>query len=233
MTMSTLLRNAIIACGLMIGASATSIALTPTIRVVDGIDHVDLELLLPKQFGGWRHDEQAHQAVINPQTQEFLNQLYSQTLSRTYVNNEGRRIMLSLAYGADQSHDNQIHKPEVCYPAQGFQIISKHKDEIDTSSGSLPVMRVITEMGRRHEPVTYWIRVGDTVVRGAVEQNLARIRYGLDGRIPDGILFRVSEINADASNSFKTQDQFVEALLPALTPAARKMLVGGLGADRG
>lgn len=224
--MSSLLRRAIIACGLMISATASSIALTPTIRVVDSQEHGVLETLIPSSFGDWKLESQPYQAVINPQAQELINQIYSETLSRTYVDSNGRRIMLSIAYGADQSHDNQIHKPEVCYPAQGFQIISKVNDEIKTLTGSIPAMRVVTEMGRRHEPVTYWIRVGDLVVRGAVEQTFARVRYGMNGRIPDGLLFRVSEVNADVKDSYRVQDEFINELLTGISSDARRMLVG-------
>lgn len=48
--------------------------------------------------------------VVNPQTQELLDKLYSQILTRTYVNAKGYRIMLSLAYGSDQRGALQAHK---------------------------------------------------------------------------------------------------------------------------
>jgi len=219
-------RRAIILAVLMLSASMLSAALTPTQRIMVEAAQLDLEALIPHQFGDWQMLEGGVQAVINPQTQQTLKKLYSQTLSRTYINSDGRRIMLSLAYGADQSQDNKIHKPEVCYPAQGFRIINKKNDIVHAETADLPVMRIVTQLGNRHEPVTYWIRMGDTLVRGAIEQNLARINYGLKGYIPDGILFRVSEINPDIESSFSLQDQFIQSLLPSLTPDARKMLIG-------
>jgi len=65
----------------------------------------------------WREDPQRIVQVVDPQTRELLDKLYSETLSRTYVNANGYRIMLSLAYGSDQRDSLQVHKPEVCYPA--------------------------------------------------------------------------------------------------------------------
>jgi EpsI family protein len=224
--MTSFTRRAIILAVLMLGASMLSVALTPTQRIAVEASRIDLEVLIPRQFGDWRVEERVVQAVVNPQTQAYLNTIYSQTLSRTYVNSADRRIMLSLAYGADQSHDNQIHKPEVCYPAQGFQIITKKYDTIHTETLTLPVMRIATQIRNRHEPVTYWIRIGDSLVRGAIEQNLARVSYGLKGYIPDGILFRISEINSDSESSYELQDQFVQSLLLSLTSDARKMLIG-------
>ncbi len=55
--------------------------------------------MIPKQFGDWREEPQRIVQVINPQSQELLDKLYSETLTRTYVNAGGYRIMLSLAYG--------------------------------------------------------------------------------------------------------------------------------------
>jgi EpsI family protein len=219
------LRAAILAA-LMLGAFLLSAALTPRRHVMAQDVQFKLEDIMPRQFGDWRMDEQTLYAVVNPQAQEYLKTIYSQTLSRTYIHSNGRRIMLSLAYGADQSHDNQIHKPEVCYPAQGFQVISKKNDFVHAGAADLPVMRIVTKLGNRHEPVTYWIRMGNSLVRGAIEQNIARVGYGLKGYVPDGILFRISEINPNSENSYALQDQFIKSLLPSLTADAQKILIG-------
>jgi len=210
---------------LMLCASMLAYRLSPTVE--SQVAQFDIEAIIPRQFGDWRSEEQSVLGVVNPQAQTLLEKLYSKLLSRTYVNKEGRRIMLSIAYGEDQSHGKQIHKPEVCYPAQGFQIANKRKDTLQVGSASLPIMRVATRLGGRHEPVTYWIRLGDVLVRGLIEPTIVRIRYGLvGGHIPDGLLFRVSEINQNADDSYALQDKFIKELLPALTPEARKILIG-------
>jgi EpsI family protein len=134
--------------------------------------------------------------------------------------------MLSRAYGADQSTENRVHRPEVCYPAQGFSLLSQKKDVIREGDLGLPVMRLVTEAGNRREPLTYWIRFGDTIVRGSIEQSLARIRYGLRGVIPDGLLFRVSEINPNTQQSFALQDAFINDLLSNIPQETKRVLIG-------
>jgi len=205
-----------------------SVALTPTQRIAVEAAQLDLEALVPRQFDDWRMDERVSHAVINPQLQASVSNIYSQTLARTYINSDGRRIMLSLAYSGNQSGSNRIHRPEICYPSQGFQIINKWKDAISVDSMTLPVMRITTQLGNRYEPITYWIRVGDTLVRGQIEQTFTRITQGLGGNVPDGILFRVSEINSNFQDSLDLQDQFIRALLLTMTPADRKSLIGSL-----
>lgn len=212
---------------LMLFAAAMAVFLKPTLFTAAPTQRMGYEQNIPKQFGDWTAENDMGSLVVNPQQEAQLKNLYSEVMARTYVHNlTGRKIMLSIAYSTDQRHENQVHKPEVCYPAQGFELISTQKEGVQTNSGNIPVMRLLTRQGQRVEPVTYWIRIGDTVVRGAIEQNLARVQFGLLGRIPDGLLFRVSEVNADAHVSYALQDLFIDALLSSLSTATRKTLIG-------
>jgi EpsI family protein len=144
------------------------------------------------------------------------------------VNDGGYRIMLSLVYGTDVRARGslQAHKPEVCYAAQGFVIQRSEAGLLATASGEIPVRRLFATMGARQEPLTYWFTVGDTAVQGKLEKRLVDLRYGLTGRIPDGMLFRVSSIDADPARAHQIQDQFINQLLQAVTPAERARLSG-------
>ena len=189
-----------------------------------------LAKLIPTEFGGWRTDTAAREGlIVNPEQQAVLETLYSDTLSRTYINGAGQRVMLSLAYGANQSRATQVHRPEVCYPAQGFALGSLSKVTLDGAGAPLPAYRMTASLGARHEFVTYWIRLGDIVVRGAIEQGLARLRYGLAGTLPDGLVFRVSDLGPSdrtEPTTWDAQDQFVAELLRSLPPESRRFLVG-------
>ncbi len=228
-------RRAFVLAACMGGASLAAWALTPTRYWSDHVAKVKYATLFPPAFGDWVLAPEQLTMVINPQQQQTLDAIYDEIVNKVYIDRaSGRRMMVSLAYGNNQSRATQVHKPEVCYPAQGFAIVNMAKVELDVGAGvPLPVMRVVTQMGRRHEPLTYWIRAGDRVVRGAVEQNLARVSLGLRGYIPDGMLFRVSEINPDTTASFALQDRFLREFLAQLPPAARESLVGSHAAPGG
>lgn len=220
------LRNFIL-LALMLAGSGLALALRPSHLTADQASKISYGKMIPKSFGNWVAEEYTNTLVVNPQQEELLNSLYSEIVSRTYVNQlTGRRVMLSIAYGADQTRNNQVHKPEVCYPAQGFQLLGTKKDQTHTDSGDIPVMRVLTRQGQRVEPVTYWIRVGDKVVRGVLEQNIARLQFGLRGSLPDGLLFRVSTIEDHPEPAYKLHDAFVGDLLNALSPQERFYLGG-------
>ena len=216
----------------MVLASLLAWGMTPTKYWSQHTATVKYNSLFTPSFGGWVLAPEQSTAVVNPQQQETLDAIYDEIVSKVYIDRAtGRRVMISLAYGNNQSRATQVHKPEVCYPAQGFDLMSMQKGTLAMADQqALPVMRIVAQMGRRVEPLTYWIRAGDRVVRGAIEQNIARVSLGLRGYIPDGLLFRISEINADATASFALHDRFVREFLAQLSPAARESLIGTLRA---
>ena len=87
------------------------------------------------------------------------------------MNAAGYRIMLSLAYGSNQRGSLQAHKPEVCYPTQGFSITYNEVTTLNTPFREIPARHPFGTLGARQEPVTYWITVGDTAVMGTTQKN--------------------------------------------------------------
>jgi EpsI family protein len=211
---------------LMCTASIAGIAARPSAKAPDKGNSISLETVVPKGFGDWTELPEQGAQVVNPQTQELLDKLYSQLLTRTYVNKQGYRIMLSMAYGDDQRGGLAAHRPEVCYPAQGFKLGKVEDGLLATSYGNIEVRRLSTTFGARNEPVTYWLTVGDEVIRSALDKRISQIRLGLTGQIPDGLLFRVSSIDADTGRGFAMQQKFVADLLASVPSAARKQLSG-------
>lgn len=225
--MAIKLIRSVVLLAAMAGSAYAAVLLTP--KVITAHSHeakVGLEGMIPKKFADWHLLENQAQGVISADVQEQLDRYYSEVLSRTYVNSRGDRIMLSLAYGADQSRALQVHKPEICYAAQGFKIAKKHDVDVQLASGIVPATRLEATMGNRHEPITYWIRFGDEIVRNWYEQNKARIMTGLQGHIPDGLLVRVSNIDTNVENAYLMQDKFLADLLGSVGPEGRRMLLG-------
>lgn len=215
----------------MFAAAGMALALKPTTRVADTGPRVDLETLIPKTFGDWKTDATITPLIANPEQEALINKIYSQTLTRTYINSGGERIMLSIAYGGDQSDNMAVHKPEVCYPAQGFQILkSPTISSFSTGEGSIPVKRLVATQGARVEPITYWTTVGDTVAVNGLKWKIQQLKYGLTGKIPDGLLFRISSIQADDAKAYQIQDKFTRDLLKALPPGGRQRIIGNPGA---
>jgi EpsI family protein len=210
----------------MFAAAGMALALKPTHKIADAEPKIDLEVLIPKTFGDWKIDETITPLIANPEQQSMINKIYNQTLTRTYVNPNGDRIMLSIAYGGDQTDTMAVHKPEICYPAQGFQILKNSTSTLSTDEGSIPIKRLVATQGARVEPITYWTTVGDTVAVSGWKWKMQQMKYGLTGKIPDGLLFRISSIQADEAKAYQAQDAFTRDLLKAMSPSGRQRIIG-------
>jgi EpsI family protein len=221
----------LLAALLMLSCLALATWLQPTHFWSDKVGAPVLEDIIPKAFGDWQLSPYGANTVVNPQQEEALNRLYSATLARAYIHKpSGRQILLSLAYGKDQSRDTQLHPPEACYSSQGFRVDRLAPQDIRFGTLTLPAMRMDAVMGIRQEYVTYWMRVGDELARGSLQRNLVRMRFASQGYIADGLLFRVSEVTrARADDSYRLQDEFMRALLAQVSPAGMDGLIGKRG----
>lgn len=222
---STRLR-ALFAALLLISASGLAHVAKPTVHLADQIGKVDLDALFPSSFGGWRIDTNIPVSIVSPDVEALLKTLYAQTVSRTYVGPQGQRIMLSVAYGGDQSDATRAHRPDVCYPAQGFEILSNREFHITVDGSEMPVRHMLAKQGQRYEPVTFWFVVGEHVAVSGQQQKLAQLRYGMRGIIPDGMLVRVSSIDPDAARAYDVQARFISDMRAAMSQPARLRVFG-------
>lgn len=176
-----------------------------------------LEQLVPQQMGEWLHDQGADTLLVAADLQANVQRLYSQTLSRTYVNAQGDRIMLSVAYGGRQlGNELQAHRPEFCYQAQGFSLLDAHQSVLPLAGQSLEVRRLVAVQHGRVEPITYWMTVGKQTTLPGLGRKLMQMRYGLLGEIPDGALVRISSLDGDSGRAYAMHANFVAALQQAV-----------------
>jgi EpsI family protein len=218
--------NAIVAAVLMSITAASANHLRPTQHFSDTRGGRKLAQIVPSKFGHWQQQEIAGN-IINPQQQQLLNDLYSEQVSRTYVSDQGYRIMLSIAYGKNQNDSFQVHLPEICYPAQGFQVLTRNPANINTPFGAIPVKQLkTTYQSQRTEPVTYWTTLGNYAVSSSIDKKLKEIQYAMAGQIADGLLFRVSSIDTDVPRAFDIQQQFISEMMVSLSSEDRLRLAG-------
>ena len=216
---------------LMVSSAALAVVLKPEQRLAEELPPLSLEEAVPKSFGDWRIDTSIVPIDPSPDVQASLDAIYSQLLARTYINGQGERVMLSIAYGADQSGDgSQVHRPEFCYTAQGFQVMANNVGTLLTQYGTLPVRRLLAVQGRRNEPITYWVTVGDKATLPGIERKMSQLAYGLTGKIPDGMLVRVSSINLQNDAAYKLQEKFIRDMLQSMDTKDRLRVAGRFGA---
>lgn len=225
----------LILLGAMLLAAFSAAALRPETRT--RTTQVDLATLVPDQFGPWHRIHTPFMQIdLSPTREDGAPSPYDHTLMRSYVGPNGEVIMLALAYGAQQRQEVKIHRPELCYVAQGFHVNAPAAESIALSSGrTLQATRMLAESDHRIEPVTYWIRIGDRISHSAWQSRTSIFRAGLAGHVPDGILVRASQAfprgQANVERSFAVQAEFLRDLYQSLDTQARDLVAGSNGVE--
>lgn len=224
------LRPALAVMTIMLLAALAAQALTP-LRAAPAATP-ELDTVVPKHFGRWNEIAspyvQAALATPTPGT-TTRDQPYDAILMRGYAADDGARIMLALAYAGEQRQDIKIHRPEVCYPAQGFDLLQQRAVTFPVGAAApIPGTRLLVRNRQRLEAVSYWIRTGDAFPRGAWAMRARIFRDGIAGRISDGMLVRVSSVIDDESQAaaaYAQQQNFLASLVQVTTARAPGLLV--------
>lgn len=223
--MNVRLRNALLFVLMLCGAGL-AVLLRANQKLTEQLPKVNLEEMIPRTFVGWREDDHLARQIVDPRQKQQIEKIYDQTLARTYRNSGGEAIMLSIAYGGDQSDTLQVHLPDGCYAGEGFSIGEESRGILATGFKEIPVTRLVASRGMRVEPITYWMTTAGKPSNNSWDMKKAKLEYTLRGKVPDGILIRVSSIGADTVKAWQTHHQFVAALLESVSPESRVRLIG-------
>lgn len=217
--------------GASLGAAGLAYYLKPRQRqnLLSGARMADI---LPLTFGTW--SAESADGLVQPKSEdELAAQLYSEMVGRIYSDSAtGEQVMMLVAYGDTQSDLLQLHRPEACYPAVGFNLVESKVSRVQLKSDvALPVRRVVATAPSRQENIVYWARIGDYLPASSNEQREVRLRTAMAGYVPDGVLVRFSAVGEDAVRSFAVIDRFIPTLLDAVATNKRKALVGNAVAN--
>ena len=224
--------QAVLASVAILSAAAMAEAIRPRELLASSQVAPDLEKIIPRDFGQWHLVPNV--GLVTPSEpgayleRELSTRIYSQEVARGYADSAGNLIMFLVAYGPVQNYRLKSHLPEVCYGAAGFRVSAKTVTHLSYQDGAalLTISRLIAQKERRFEPITYWMKVGGDVATGVFDRQIARMKYGVRGIIPDGALIRISTVGLSETASYKLQDQFIRDLLAALRPQDRKFFTG-------
>lgn len=221
--------------GITMLATAVAVEMLQPQPIADGASP-SLEQTVPRQFGDWKEVALAT-SPIDPGKgtgeEPSMDRPYDDVLMRAYGNSRGEVVLLALAYGRNQRQEVKIHRPDVCYTAQGFQLLSRSSVAFpvpDAHGRPIQGMRMLVSAPGRTEAVSYWIRIGDMYTDNAWAIRYHIFQQGVSGRAVDGVLVRVSQIvsaSKDASaERYQLQETFLADLIRALPAGARRALVG-------
>lgn len=188
-----------------------------------------LDPLFPTTVGAWEY--QTSDGLVLPPEDELRDRLYNRVLTRYYASPNDLPVMLLIAYNGTQDGMLQVHRPETCYPAAGYALEHERLIPLDVGRGlTIPGHYIAARSTSRHEQLIYWTRIGNDFPTRWWAQHWAVAKENLKGRVPDGVLVRISTAAPDDKTAIATLLRFMPPLLAQLSPLARRILFGEAGA---
>ena len=219
-------RRDLIIAAACLGAAGAAYQLKPR-RHVSLLGSFKMADIVPVQVGAW-NSRDVSDLVAPRQEGSLMAQLYGEVVERVYQHAQtGAEIMMLLAYGDSETNDLQLHRPETCYPAFGFQLSANKSARLPLAGGGgLPARRLVADAPGRRECIVYWSRLGEFLPIDNDEQRVDRLRTAFSGYIADGVLARFSILSSDTSAGLATVESFFPALVASVAPAHRSALIG-------
>ncbi|RYX81296.1 EpsI family protein [bacterium] len=208
-----------------LGVFAVGAAVAQPRRAEHRLARVKMGDLIPVSVGPWRF---ANADGVVVAREEGPVDGYDQLVSRTYEAEGLPSIMLLVAYGSTQGGSLQLHRPETCYPGQGFSLSEFSNIELEPSPlERIPARRFTATRDERVERLIYWTRISDAFPRNTAQEYRAILGSLLKGLVPDGVLVRLSSIGRDTPASDRALSLFFSSLIEA-AQAAKPILVGNV-----
>jgi EpsI family protein len=212
--------------GLCVAAGAAAYAMIPRKRL-SLMSNLRLQDVAQNGFGGWVGRD-VTDLVAPVDDSSLLSRLYDQTLQRIYANPGALcEVMVLLVHGNTQTNELQLHRPEVCYPAFGYEIVSSQAAALPlTGAAALPVRQLVAQGAGRREDVVYWTRLGEYLPTSVTDQRLDRLKIGFQGYVADGLLARFSAQSVESDQATPVLRAFITDFLRATAAGQRRALIG-------
>jgi EpsI family protein len=190
---------------------------------IDYLGKSKLEDVIPTTVGRWKFVSKS--GLVVPPEDQMSRELYAQLITRVYTDGSGPPVMLLIAQSAGQTGVLQVHRPEVCYAAGGYQLSPLSKRDIPLLGKNVTVNQLTATTDGMSEQILYWTRIGDRLPHSWSQQRMAVAIDNLKGYIPDALLARASIVSNDKEVALATLSTFVSSLIDAMAPNRRNVLV--------
>ena len=216
-------RRELLIGSLLVAAAGTTLARKPN-RPLNYLGNNKLEQIVPDTIGRWKFVSSS--GLVVPTTDQLALTLYSQQLTRVYWDGVGPPIMLLIAAGNDQTGFLQVHRPEVCYTAAGYELGPMEPKLLAVGDGrEITANKLVAQRGGQSEWLLYWTRVGTQIPSSWAKQRLAIAVDNLHRIIPDAMLIRTSTIMQDGVEAERVLGEFAQAMIASVAPSLRRAFV--------
>ena len=216
-------RRELILGSLFLTAAGVTAARMPD-RPINYLGKHKLEHIVPETIGRWKFVSSS--GLVLPTEDQLALTLYSQQLTRVYWDRVGPPVMLLIAAGNNQTGFLQVHRPEVCYSAAGYELGDAEPQSVRFGDGrELVANKLRATREGQSEWMLYWTRVGNQIPATWAKQRLAIAVDNLNQIIPDAMLVRASSIMTDGEEAERVLGEFIQSLVASVSPSLRRAFV--------
>jgi EpsI family protein len=212
------------ALGIAFASVAGIAAARQPTKNVDYLGKNNLDEILPEKLGKWTFVSSS--GLVVPPEDQLSQALYSQLLTRVYTTESGAPIMLLVAQSASQTGILQIHRPEFCYTAGGYDLSPSSPHAVNLGSSTIPALSISASILGKTEQIVYWTRIGEHLPLSWRQQRMAVAMDNLRGIIPDAVMVRVSTYGNDKAAALADVDDFIRAMMGSVAPQVRRVFIG-------
>lgn len=209
---------------LVLLALLISTAVTYWVRSRPAPDVLNADLKkVPVKIGAWYSEEQP----IDSNVQNVLNA--DSLLSRLYHNDEVYTPMGLLIVYRKYGRRDFAHRPEMCYPASGYEILNKGLITVPYGGKDIPAVKVLAEKDGQQEVVVYWFASGERTESNFAKQQLWMAMDRLSSHKYGWAFIRINAPVADTEeDTIKDIQSFVRT---ASNPLSRVLTGSGKTAE--
>jgi EpsI family protein len=159
--------------------------------------------VFPQAIGPWvvaeeQHLSEEHRAMLTPDAHVW----------RRYAAPGRSAIWVYVAaYGGRSGYEGGAHDPEVCYPAQGWEIVNARDIEVPLERATLRAKLLEAHLGSYQQKVLYWFQPAARWPQGAAVEQLVRIVDAVANR-PQYAFVRLSAPEGEAHDAVADLAEF-------------------------
>lgn len=181
--------------------------------------HQDLQVPIKKSFdqfpvtiSSWR---MVAEYTMSESVQNVLKA--TDTISRQYVDAEGKPVSLYIGYHGGGKGSGAIHSPKHCLPGSGWFEVSTRKSELVLAGEKINLVHSVYQKGASREAFVYWFQARNKTLNDEYSLKLAEITNSVLYRRRDTAFIRISvPFETDQQAAIALGERFVRDTLPTI-----------------
>jgi len=135
---------------------------------------------------------------------------------REYTNDRGGAATFYAAY-FDARYGGTTHNPDICYPAQGWEIVERSRLAVQVEGADLEVTRMLIQKGLTKQLVLFYFQTGDQTIPELSGYRLRAIVQGILFNKIGAAIVRVSApVTETVEKTEREEAEFLKAIAPMI-----------------